>query len=420
MNCRSFLISLLSLVVCNYVLANDGGEMPQSWRSSGSTGTGQSGRQSASIIPSQATVADSNRAALFQLVSAQSTDVDSNIQTADDQSAFLNQLNEILKQRFSPPGNPSAATSTTLNRTPPESSYTNSELEKWELERQQRFDRIRQLIQQRMNPGSQQSGTPFTSSQTASRPNLDQQSPNPSSTLLHGAQQPQILPSGPGNVVDRNNATSALNFDQGTASDQSTASETSGIDPDDSESTNAGADPNANAGGQENSSGIKSAESTAASTDQAVADSDPKTLNSGIPDSGLSPDQIVNMLQPGAQAALDGPIDRMGLADNLYALGEFILALQTYEQIDQTALSREEAYWVEFQSAGCLRHLRKSSEAADRYRALVGKKDAGRYSVLAAWWLDRMTDRLRLEEVHQQQTQQIQALKGVRDDTGQQ
>ncbi len=126
-----------------------------------------------------------------------------------------------------------------------------------------------------------------------------------------------------------------------------------------------------------------------------------------------STNPLAELLQQASQTPLDGPIDRLGLGDNLFALGEFGLALQTYQQIDQSALEREDTHWVQYQVAGCLRHLDKPSEAADQYRKLAADRTAGRLAVLARWWLDRMTDRAILEADLQKFQQQIDSLKGT-------
>ena len=122
---------------------------------------------------------------------------------------------------------------------------------------------------------------------------------------------------------------------------------------------------------------------------------------------------LAELLQSSGQAAIDGPIDRMGLADNLYAMGEYALSLQTYEKIDRSALEPAESQWVEYQTAGCLRRLRKSSEAADRYRNLAADQTAGRISEMSRWWLDRMNERNGLEADLQKYQQQIDMLKGA-------
>ena len=146
-----------------------------------------------------------------------------------------------------------------------------------------------------------------------------------------------------------------------------------------------------------------------------VADNAPNTTDSADNSQQKTPlaNPLAELLQQASQTPLDGPIDRLGLADNLFALGEFGLALQTYQQIDQSALEREDTQWVQYQVAGCLRHLGKPSEAADQYRKLAADRTAGRLAVLARWWLDRMTDRAILEADLQKFQQQIDYLKGT-------
>ena len=52
-----------------------------------------------------------------------------------------------------------------------------------------------------------------------------------------------------------------------------------------------------------------------------------------------------------AAAVVDGPVDRVGLADNLYALNELSIALEMYQKVDLKDLPASERYWVTFQQA---------------------------------------------------------------------
>ncbi len=94
---------------------------------------------------------------------------------------------------------------------------------------------------------------------------------------------------------------------------------------------------------------------------------------------------------------VNGPIDRLALANNLYAIREFVLSLELYEQIDQTSLSPEDRFWIEYQIAGCLRRLKRTADAQQRYRRLAGQPDAGWLHELSRWWLERMVMRNELE-----------------------
>lgn len=95
---------------------------------------------------------------------------------------------------------------------------------------------------------------------------------------------------------------------------------------------------------------------------------------------------------------IDGPIDRLGLADNLYLTGELVLALEMYEQIESSAESPDEIFWVRYQAACCLRRLGRTDEAQAGYRRIAEAPEAGWLHELSIWWLDRINERLVLEE----------------------
>jgi hypothetical protein len=113
-------------------------------------------------------------------------------------------------------------------------------------------------------------------------------------------------------------------------------------------------------------------------------------------------------------AIVDGPIDRLALADSLFAGGQIDLALQTYQEVDSTALTGEERLWIEFQLASCHRRLRDFPEAERRYRQLAGQMDGGLYAAQSRWWLDAMTTRRALEADLQRVSQSLQSLEQQR------
>lgn len=114
-----------------------------------------------------------------------------------------------------------------------------------------------------------------------------------------------------------------------------------------------------------------------------------------------------------AEAIIDGPVDRIGLADNLYAMGELQIALEMYQQVDLKQLAESEWYWVKYQIASCYRRLGKISDAQDQYRRLAGQKNAGWLATTARWWLDQMDARAALQKKVEEQEQIITALTEV-------
>lgn len=106
----------------------------------------------------------------------------------------------------------------------------------------------------------------------------------------------------------------------------------------------------------------------------------------------------VNDLSAVGHRMVDSPIDRVSLANNLYVVGEFGLALRMYESIDGASLSADDENWVRLQIAGCLRKLGRRAEAQQKYRQLAAKPEAGQINELARWWLQQMNERTALEE----------------------
>jgi tetratricopeptide (TPR) repeat protein len=85
---------------------------------------------------------------------------------------------------------------------------------------------------------------------------------------------------------------------------------------------------------------------------------------------------------------VDGPIDRLGLANNLFATGEYPMALEMYQEAAKSELTAQQHFWVEYQTANCLRRLGKPAEASQRYRKLADHPEAGWLSHQARWWVE--------------------------------
>jgi len=98
------------------------------------------------------------------------------------------------------------------------------------------------------------------------------------------------------------------------------------------------------------------------------------------------------------KAVVDGPIDRVGLANNLYAVGEYRLAMDMYENASAGDLSAQQQIWAEYQTANCLRRLGRNGEASNRYRKLGGKAEAGWLSEQSRWWVEVLEQVRQLEK----------------------
>jgi hypothetical protein len=117
-----------------------------------------------------------------------------------------------------------------------------------------------------------------------------------------------------------------------------------------------------------------------------------------------------------AKAIVDGPVDRIGLADSLYALNELPIALEMYEKVDVKHVAPSERFWVSFQRACCLRKLKRIPEAQELYRRLAGQESAGWLAEVSRWWLDQIDARVELETHIKEYDAILTALKEWSDD----
>lgn len=101
-----------------------------------------------------------------------------------------------------------------------------------------------------------------------------------------------------------------------------------------------------------------------------------------------------------ATTVLNSPVDRLKLADNLFATGEYSLALQMYDAAGSkgSKLGNDDRAWVTYQKAGCYRRLEMMDEAESLYRQAAGDADAEWLAKVARWWLDRIAEREKLKQ----------------------
>jgi hypothetical protein len=99
---------------------------------------------------------------------------------------------------------------------------------------------------------------------------------------------------------------------------------------------------------------------------------------------------------PLGDVVVEGPVDRLGLADSLFASGQVALALEMYAQLDVGGQTADVQQWVAFQQASCHRRLGDLAEAERRYREVVASGAPGWLSDLCRWWLQAIEDRRRL------------------------
>lgn len=141
---------------------------------------------------------------------------------------------------------------------------------------------------------------------------------------------------------------------------------------------------------------------TPADTDPAATEEslqDAATRNASTQDPAELDRQALLRLNLPADALVEGPVDRVALADNLYALGEYTLAKEMYNRVEMEHLLPAQQFWVQFQNASCLRQLGDTDGAKSQLRILAGQeKDAGWLAHSARWWLDTIDDRAELEQ----------------------
>lgn len=93
-------------------------------------------------------------------------------------------------------------------------------------------------------------------------------------------------------------------------------------------------------------------------------------------------------------------IDRVYVADNLFAAAEYALANDIYLRVDRRSISGDESGWVEFQLANCSRRLGRMDDAKKRYRRVVADPTLGWLQDLAKWRLDAIDEAEQLVKEH--------------------
>lgn len=94
----------------------------------------------------------------------------------------------------------------------------------------------------------------------------------------------------------------------------------------------------------------------------------------------------------------DSAIDRVALADSLFASNRLDMALRMYLELAAEKHEPEEQIWIHFQIGSASRRLRKFDQSRKHYRIVAGQKSGGLYPKLARWWLDTIQRRLAYEE----------------------
>lgn len=105
------------------------------------------------------------------------------------------------------------------------------------------------------------------------------------------------------------------------------------------------------------------------------------------------------------------PVDRLGLANNLFGTGDYELAFETYGKIKPAELQPRDKVWVEYQIACCHRKLGNIAEAEKQYRIVAAQPQANFLSQSARWWLDALKNRKQLKAGLQQLHQTLESIE---------
>ena len=122
--------------------------------------------------------------------------------------------------------------------------------------------------------------------------------------------------------------------------------------------------------------------------------------------------QTASSTGPVPSPLVDGPIDRVRLANNLFAVGEFALALDLYRQEQGKSHDSPEPDWLTFQIATCHRNLGSISESQSHYRRIAGRDQTGVHGRLSRFWLDVMDRQQKFKQRATAIDQVLQTLSG--------
>jgi hypothetical protein len=154
-----------------------------------------------------------------------------------------------------------------------------------------------------------------------------------------------------------------------------------------------------------------------AETKSVSLESDKSALTLPKPDVSPSDDRpAFDSILSEAIAVTDKPVDRIALANNLFASGELALAQKIYESIDLNEVSESQKVWIQYQMAGCFRRLDSSQEAQSLYRTVAASKAAPHWAKRARWWLNTMSSSARIKERQVKMVNTLVQLKEATDE----
>lgn len=136
-----------------------------------------------------------------------------------------------------------------------------------------------------------------------------------------------------------------------------------------------------------------------APTDPVPADSDEASTPPTIPAPQLTeppePDPTTN---PSPTIVTETAVDRIALADSLFASHQLDIALKLYQELAIEKQTKEDMVWIHYQIGSSSRRLKNYDQARKHYRIVAGQQDAGLYQKLSKWWLDTIQRRLSYQQ----------------------
>ncbi|MEZ6064987.1 MAG: hypothetical protein R3B90_04615 [Planctomycetaceae bacterium] len=96
-------------------------------------------------------------------------------------------------------------------------------------------------------------------------------------------------------------------------------------------------------------------------------------------------------------AVVPGEVDRLALADSLFAAQQISAAYDIYQALQTASFTPEEQFWILSQRAACLRRSGDDAAAEKLYREIIAGNSEGWLGDSARWWLTTVDVRRRLE-----------------------
>lgn len=91
-------------------------------------------------------------------------------------------------------------------------------------------------------------------------------------------------------------------------------------------------------------------------------------------------------------------INPFEIAENLYKLGEYELALDIYEVLGKKSTENNKVLWITFQSANCYRKMKVYNKALALYRKLQKENEGTYWASQAKWYISEVEWRTEVQD----------------------